>query len=292
MIRSRLTPKFGIVLEAEPGDELNRIETAQIREWLLERHGGVVLFRGFPATEESFRSFTERHGTEFVVHHNLMARDYVKGDPTLATVNKGDYAIDFHNEMASDPISPDVFWMFACNPARAKGRTGLVDGAVVASELTPKTRRLFSEKPFLFECNRLPRSLWGALLPGRTSRQQVSEWLSSTGAKRGVTHFEFDDEDQLSFRFGYHAIRRSRLSGITAFCCGILDSPETYRFDDGSSPDSPFIVEVSQAAHQNAVWLDWRQGDLVIIDNTRIMHAREAFDDADRRILVRYSALR
>ena len=92
--------------------------------------------------------------------------------------------------------------------------------------------------------------------------------------------------------FAYRAIRPSRLSGVTTFCCGILDSPEVYSFDDGSRPETPSIVEVSQAAHQNAVWLDWQPGDLLAIDNTRVMHAREAFEDPNRRILVRYSALR
>ena len=104
MIRSALTEQFGIMLEAEPDDDLDRIETGEIRDLLLEESGGAVLFRRFRATEDTFRSFTERHGSDFVVHHNLAARDYVGGDRTFATVNKGDYAIDFHNEMASNPL--------------------------------------------------------------------------------------------------------------------------------------------------------------------------------------------
>jgi alpha-ketoglutarate-dependent taurine dioxygenase len=292
MIRSALTEQFGIVLEAEPGDHIDGIETGQIRDLLLEESGGAVLFRGFDATEETFKSFTERHGAGFVVHHNLAARDYVGGDRTFATVNKGDYAIDFHNEMASDPISPDVFWMFAAVPARERGRTGLADGVAVAKQLTDRTRRLFSEKPLLFEYTAVPKSHWSALLPGKVERSQVEQWLTTVGRERGVTEFSFDDAEQLSLKFVFRAIRPTRLSGMTAFCCGLLDAPEEYRFDDGSRPDSPAVVEVAQATYQNALWMDWQAGDLVVIDNTRVMHAREAFDDPDRRILVRYSGFR
>lgn len=291
MIRRMLTEKFGSILEAEPGDDFHRIETGEIRDLLLDKTSGVLLFRGFHPTEETFKTFTERHGTDFVVHHNLAVRDYVNGDSTFATVNKGDYAIDFHNEMASDPISPDLFWMLACAPARHRGRTGVVDGAVVARELTERTRRLFSEKPLLFDYTGLPKSLWGSLLPGRAERDQVEDWLTSVGRQRGVREYKFDADEQLSLKFVFSAIRPTRLSGITAFCCGLLDSPDAYQFEDGSKPETPSIVEVSQVVHQNAVWLDWQPGDFVVADNTRIMHAREAFEDPHRRILVRYSAL-
>jgi len=292
MIRRRLTETFGSILEAEPGDDLARIETNQIRELLLTKAGGAVLFRGFQPTEAEFKAFTERHGTDFVVHHNLTARDYISGDHTFATVNKGDYAIDFHNEMASDPVSPDLFWMLACTPARRRGRTGLVDGAIVAEELTERTRKLFSEKALLFDFEGLPKSLWGSLLPGRVEREQVEAWLLTVGRQRGVAKFNFDADEQLSLTFMYRAIRQTRLSGITAFCCGLLDSPDIYKFEDGSKPGTPSIVEVAQIAHQNALWMDWQPGDLVVIDNTRVMHARAAFEDPQRRILVRYSSMR
>jgi alpha-ketoglutarate-dependent taurine dioxygenase len=291
MIRRALTEKFGTMLEAEPGDDLDRIETSEIRDLLLEKSGGVVLFRGFPATEGTFKSFTERHGHDFIVHHNLTARDYVAGDRTFATVNKGDYAIEFHNEMAANPISPDLFWMFVSTPARHRGRTGVVDGVVVARELTERTQRLFSEKPLLFD-QVVPKSIWGALLPGRGERDQVEAWLSTLGRQRGVVEFSFDGHEQLSFKYVFPAIRPTRLSGMTAFCCGLLDAPEEYKFEDGSRPESPSIVEVAQVVHQNALWLDWQPGDLIVLDNTRVMHAREAFDDPRRRILVRYSGLR
>lgn len=292
MIRRPLTAQFGRILEAEPGDTLDQIQTSDIRDLLLAETGGAILFRGFHPTEETFKAFTEKHGTDFVVHHHLMSRDYVAGDRTFATVNKGDYAIEFHNEMASNPVSPDLFWMLAFTPARHRGRTGLADGVAAARDLTSKTRAHFSEKPVLFEYAHLPKSHWGSLVPGRTERPEVEAWLSSVGKQRGVTEYAFDADDNLSLKFSFGAIRKTRLSGLTAFCCGLLEAPEAYKFVDGSSPAEDCVVEVRQVIYQNAVWLDWQAGDVVLVDNTRVMHSREAFDDPDRRILVRYSALR
>lgn len=292
MIRRALTEKFGHILEAEPGDSLDQIETSQIRDLLLAEAGGAILFRGFGPTEETFKSFTEKHGNDFVVHHHVMARDYVAGDLTFATVNKGDYAIEFHNEMASNPVSPDLFWMLACRPASRRGRTGLSDGVAVARDLTNITRAHFSEKPVQFEYAQLPKSHWGALVPGRTERADVEAWLSSVGKQRGVTEYAFDADENLSLKFSFGAIRTSRLSGLTAFCCGLLEAPAAYKFVDGSMPAEDCVTEVRQVIYQNALWLDWQAGDVVLVDNTRVMHSREAFEDPQRRILVRYSGLR
>jgi len=292
VITRTLTATFGRILEAEPGDELDQITTSEIREFLLDESGGAILFRGFRPTEDTFKSFSEKHGTGFVVHHHLTSRDYVAGDLTFATVNKGDYAIEFHNEMASNPVSPDLFWMLACTPPRHRGRTGLVDGVAAARDLTDKTRAHFSEKPMLFAYDHLPKSHWDALVPGRSERAEVEDWLSTVGQQRGVTEYAFDADDNLSLKFAFRAIRPTRLSGLTAFCCGLLDAPELYKFSDGSMPAGDCITEVRQVIYQNAVWLDWQAGDVLLVDNTRVMHAREAFDDPRRKILVRYSGLR
>ncbi|MGE0864762.1 MAG: TauD/TfdA family dioxygenase [Vicinamibacterales bacterium] len=292
MIRRALTENFGYILEAEPGDALEQIETSDLRNLLLDASGGAILFRGFAPTEATFKPFSERHGADFVVHHHLTSRDYVAGDLTFATVNKDDYAIEFHNEMASSPVSPDLFWMLACRPARHRGRTGLVDGVAVARDLTANTRRHFAEKPLLFEYPQLPKSHWGALVPGRSERAGVEAWLSSVGKQRGVTEYTFDADENLSLKYSFRAIRDTRLAGLPAFCCGLLDAPEAYKFIDGSVPAEVCVTEVRQVIYQNAVWLDWQAGDVVLVDNTRVMHAREAFDDPQRRILVRYSGLR
>lgn len=292
MIRRALTENFGYIMDAEPGDVLEQIASGDIRELLLDASGGAILFRGFAPTEETFKSFSERHGTDFVVHHHLASRDYVAGDLTFATVNKGDYAIEFHNEMASSPVSPDLFWMLARTPPRHRGRTGLADGVAAARDLTPKTRAHFSEQPMLFAYDHLPKSHWAALVPGRSERAEVEAWLASIGKQRGVTEYAFDADDNLSLKFSFRAIRETRLSGLAAFCCGLLDAPELYKFADGSAPAGDCVTEVRQVIYQNAVWLDWQAGDVLLVDNTRVMHAREAFDDPQRKILVRYSGLR
>jgi alpha-ketoglutarate-dependent taurine dioxygenase len=285
-----LTPSFGLVIEASAGDDLTDISLARLSELLKSRRGGAVLFRNFNVSEEKFREFTEARGENFVVHHNLSRRDYVDGDRTFATVNKGNAAIGFHNELSSSPLSPDVFWMHCGAPAQALGKTGISDGIGVALSLTGPTRRFFARRKFVIT-RTFAKDEWTARFNG--DRARVESWLESVGRRRGVVEFAFAPESEaLTYTYALAALRQARLSSHEVWCCGLLDSPEHYKLEGGTPPPRHVVVEATHAIYQNACWIDWRPGDVLVVDNTRFMHSREAFEGEGRRILVRYSDLK
>jgi alpha-ketoglutarate-dependent taurine dioxygenase len=41
-----------------------------------------------------------------------------------------------------------------------------------------------------------------------------------------------------------------------------------------------------ERAHDHMTYLDWQAGDIVFIDNSRVMHAREPFIDSKRTLWV------
>lgn len=283
-----LRDEFGTVVHGGPNDSLFALD----REEVLARFrlGGVLLFRGFPVTEHIFREFTESYGAEFVVHHNLAKRDYIDDDHTFATVNRGQHAIDFHIEMASNPISPDVFWMYCISPAAARGRTGLVDGVQVLNSLTPATRAIFEEQGHRYVLKDIPPQAWGSILPWIEGRAGAEQWLRSEGPAIGVTRYHFDDADRLTLELYRCPIGIGKFCRQPVFVNGMLDNLSTPL---GNRPMPISLrAEVCQAVYQHAVWIDWQPTDVALIDNTRVMHAREAFEGTQRRILVRYSSLR
>jgi alpha-ketoglutarate-dependent taurine dioxygenase len=291
-----ITADFGQFVYPEAGETLADVRTEWLREHLAAPKGGLLMFRGFSAEQTSFVRFTESFGQGFLVHHNGDGRDYIDGDRTLATVAKSNKPIDFHIEMASNPVKPDVLWFFCLAPALRKGRIGFVDGRVVLANLTSRTRAEIQSKKLRYEFRNLPpeiwRPVWNKLVGERArSPRRILGLIGQFGSHYGVDCAAIVD-DQLSFDYTVEAIYRAPLCGEEVFACGLLDNPRRTLMGDGSAVERAVLIEVAQATYQNAVWFDWQVGDLAVVDNTRVMHSREAFEDTQRKVLVRYSALR
>jgi hypothetical protein len=289
-----LADGFGLLGRPTEKMNLSDIPKGWVIEQLSRSDGGLLLLRGFDADIDAFRQFTEAYGGEFLVHQNLEIRDYIGGDKTFAMVHPGKDAIDFHIEMASNPIKADVLWLHCVNPALQRGRIGFADGKKVLSKLTARTRARIEAGGFMYRFVGVPpaawKPLWQALmgeLPDDAGR--LYEQVLQYGAQNGVSDIVMDDREQLSFNYYHRPIRRSKFSDVPVFVSGLLDSPGNTLMSDGLAVDQHIRLEVTQACYQDAVWIDWQAGDVAVIDNTRVMHAREAFEDDQRRVLIRYS---
>jgi hypothetical protein len=58
--------------------------------------------------------------------------------------------------------------------------------------------------------------------------------------------------------------------------------------DDGTPVPDDWVEAVRQVSDRLAVPVDWRKGDLLILDNTRFMHGRTAVTDPDNRLIATY----
>jgi alpha-ketoglutarate-dependent taurine dioxygenase len=287
-----ISQDFGLWIEAESDNTLAGLD----KTWVFERlaTNGLLLFRGFAGDERDFIQLTERWGSGFLVHHNKDGRNYIDDDLTIATVAKSKKPIDFHTEMASNPVKPDVLWFYCVAPAVRKGRIGFVDGRTVLKNLTDRTRKVLQDSGFKYSFNKLPQNIWqpvwsNVVGPHRADLSRAERLMRRLGRDRGVFNVQLDDDGLLSFEYAVAPIFRSPLSGQEVFACGLLDNPKRTFMGDGKPVERDVLVEVIQATYQNAVWVDWQSGDLAIVDNTRIMHSREAFEDDQRKVLVRYS---
>lgn len=282
-----LSEDFGYVITAGSGDKLIDLDLQPYFEAFRTEHGGALLFRGFEANIADFRALTDRYGKEFMVARtNLDERSYPDSDLSLATVNHGFYAIDFHTE-TNIPFNADMFWMYCVKPAAEKGRTLIVDGVKILKELTTPTREHFIENGGFWPIQGIPPQQWQIFFPNQT-QQQVEALLNSLP---GVYDVKFDGFSNLSFRFDQTPIQKTKFCEQEAFIARILDWPEHVLKTDGDMYGKHIVKEVNQAAYKHAIWLDWEPGDFLIINNTRVLHGREAFEDPERQILVRYSNL-
>ena len=64
--------------------------------------------------------------------------------------------------------------------------------------------------------------------------------------------------------------------------------PQSVAFADGSPIPAEYAVQVRDRGLDNAADVDWRVGDLLLIDNLLVGHGRRPFT-GDRRVLVAMS---
>ena len=61
------------------------------------------------------------------------------------------------------------------------------------------------------------------------------------------------------------------------------------RWEDGSEVSHELMREIGAVAKQLTVEVQWERGDVLMVDNTRVMHGRRDWPDSGRVILVRMS---
>ena len=63
------------------------------------------------------------------------------------------------------------------------------------------------------------------------------------------------------------------------------DLPRNVYYGDGSRLEDGVVAEISEVYKQLAVRFQWQPGDVVMLDNMLVAHARDPFEGA-RKILV------
>ena len=107
----------------------------------------------------------------------------------------------------------------------------------------------------------------------------------------------FDDDGCLWTRFTDAASHRSR-GGAPAFINNVLTfglqalrcegQPFSWvTYDDGQPIPAEILLEAERLVAGLVQPIRWRRGDVLIVDNARMLHGRNAFDDPERRILLR-----
>jgi hypothetical protein len=66
------------------------------------------------------------------------------------------------------------------------------------------------------------------------------------------------------------------------------DLPQNVTFADGSPIPAAYVAQIRDRGLENAVDVDWRTGDLLLIDNILLAHGRRPFT-GQRRVLVAMS---
>ncbi|MFE9737702.1 TauD/TfdA family dioxygenase [Streptomyces sp. NPDC006477] len=278
---SPLSDHHGLVIESAdlPLAELPHAEIAE----LFKEHG-TLMFRGFGAGADDFRALVQKFSSKLFFHQNPN-RETISDDGAVLLVDAHRNPIPAHSEMSYCPLHPGLQWFYCVRPADEDGETTVYDGVEAYKRLAPETRDLF---------DRL-RLTWRLPFPTAPEHQERvfgtadRAELEVLFATFDDFEYDFDDAGNLNWKWTVSAVPQAPYADAPTLCNSYLGSGALVSFEDGSTIPQHVRWDALDATEQVRVDLQWEAGDIVMIDNKRVMHGRRGFEDPDRKVAAMLS---
>jgi alpha-ketoglutarate-dependent taurine dioxygenase len=289
---------FGTTIDGSRERDLLGLQTEEvIREF---KEAGVLVFSGFHVDTPIFEKFTNRFSKDYMDHKgggSLRSVINKEGDKTILSVSyafnvesQRTFALTLHADRSYTKSQPPVMWFYCVKPAEDEGETLVCDGVKLCEQLSEGTRRLFKDKRIKYIRNYKDGEwqLWAQT----DNVQDVERYCRDNSLK-----YSFNPDKSITTEYACHAVVKPRWTERDAFVNSILlvlwqeeDLKRTaslVRLEDGSKIPQEAMDEVREVSGRLTREVEWDPGDIVMIDNTRMMHGRRAFNDPKREIYVR-----
>jgi alpha-ketoglutarate-dependent taurine dioxygenase len=288
----RLTDAFGVVVIAQPGDTLHDISSRAVAQWF--RRYGAVLFQGFRVAKEDFVQFSNRFCVP--IQHFLRSPDTSHSSFVDQFVYDVYYSAQItprylHSELANTPMMPRMCWFHCVRASLCGGETTLGDGTEIFERLSLSTRNLFVANRLAYTWH-LSESRWKSTFK-ISEKRQVDRLLA--GVKD--ISYRFDDCDFLQVVYTTSGVILAGPSKKLAFVNAVADyqrekewSPGGraggwIRFENGVTIDDRIFQEVKEVCERVEYPIVWRDGDVVLVDNARVMHGRRVWPSSNERLV-------
>jgi len=295
-----------LVIEPLLGD-LDPVHWAlQARPWINEQlrtHGGL-LFRGFNLPDAAaFEQFAQAIEPDLYGTYGDLPKNTSGKNIYHSTPYPEQHMILFHNESSHLPQWPRKQWFFCEIPAPRGGCTPIVDCRQVLARLPEdivarlKAQGLLYVRHFTDKLDVRWQDFFKTEQREDVERQCLQtgmqwQWLGADNlriAQHCPAIVAHPDTGELSF-FNQVQLHHSaclepevRANLINLFGLGNL--PRNVYYGDGSVIEDA-VMEVIGAAYEDcAVRFAWQKGDMVMLDNMLVAHARDPFE-GERKICV------
>jgi alpha-ketoglutarate-dependent taurine dioxygenase len=289
-------------------DEWARASRGRIDELL--RESGAILFRGFPLrSPAAFERFAEAASGGLFADYGDLPRESLGDKIYGSTPYPKEEAILFHNESSHLPRWPLRIFFHCVTPAASGGETPLLDCRSVYREMDPGVRDKF-ERLGLTYVRHFISGLdvsWQDFF--KTADRQAVErqcrelgiacsWAAGgdlrTVQRRPAVVVHPVTGDKLFFnqvQLHHPACLPARVRADLLALCGSPDRlPRNVAYGDGSPIEEEVVQDLSRLYQRLAAVFPWQAGDVVLLDNMAVAHARRPYT-GERKILVAMGAL-
>ncbi|MFE4425133.1 TauD/TfdA family dioxygenase [Streptomyces sp. NPDC056817] len=250
---------------------------------------GHLLIRGFAPSVEDFNALVQTYSSRTTLDP---ARVF-HGD-AAQKVDSGTDAIGLHVENGATPYAPDLLWFHCVKAASSGSQTTVCDGYRVWDALSERAKELFAGQPISYT-RTVPAELWRRLAAflagdGRSPGEATVADLYAQANPGSKVEFTELADGSLHYSFQVFAAHPTKWSTRTAWANSLLGPSYNYespqiRFADGSAIPEDITAEYAEVTERLTEEILWQDGDIVLIDNSRVMHGRRSITDTNRTIL-------
>lgn len=269
-----LTPAFGVLLAVtRPNSSLDELSIADVQAHC--RSSGAVLVRGFEHDVGAFDRLTSHLLAECVVNGNTTRADVATANG-IQTVNSGTDAIALHAEMAYSPVRPDVLCFYCVRPPQQRGgETMLCDGVELLTRMPPHLRRRFETTRVVYRFER-----------SRMLAVQCRGHEATVKRDHRVRLFRQHEDGTVDVEFVVEAIEKTRYGGALAFANSVIVEANSAAYEDGAEITPAVRRELFALAAASSHKVMWQAGDVLVVDNSRVMHGRRRIAAGDHRQIL------
>lgn len=283
MKRQLLFENFGLIFKVENGSILD-ITTNQLMATLGKY--GMLVFQNHSVNLDIFTQFIAKHSTRVTCDPARKA-----SSENAQLIDAGNVEMGLHVENGNLPFLPDVQW-FYCEKAAKKGsQTTVCDGFKVWEDLSDSTKNKFITHRIKYSRN-ISAHLWKKYLS--VEFEVPVEHINSDHLERvhnqvSGQKYVLNDDGSVNSEYKTWAVHKTNFSKQPAFANSMLGPSVNYEppkitWEDGQIISSEIWEEIREITRKHTHNIEWQDGDVVIIDNSRVMHGRRMVEDMERRI--------
>ena len=259
---------------------------------LYKKHGAIIL-RDFGVDLEGFKAFTSQYCAGSVFNESP-DRVVIDKESNIQSVNSDTTAFPLHPELSREPWKPDICFFWCINPPTLGGETTICDGVEIVSNLLKETVDLLKQRRLLYR-----RVVTQEVLEYWLGTSAPSDSQLATPPERCPFQFKRMPSGHVIRYFTRPALHKPMFTDELAFgnfilfARYLLNKPGLPVFENGDIISDDLVHEIKTVSDRLTAPLDWRAGDIAILDNSRFMHGRnEIIDTQEREIATFFGFLK
>lgn len=287
----------GTVVVDRSGRDILDLDPRSTTELLSET--GYLLFSGFRVDLAAFSKFVLAHSSRVTLDP---ARVF-HGGKIAQKVDAGTDAMGLHLENGNSPFRPDLTWFFCQKAASEGSQTTVCDGHAVWKRISSSAKQQFEGQQILYR-RRVEEPKWKTFVyhyiastrPSVTMEEiTLADFLALVEGDR-ATEIKPQGDGAIIYEYRTPAVHRTLFGERVAWANSIFGPSYNYEaptitFGDGRGIPAALLEEMRALTDELTEDIHWRDGEVALIDNTRVMHGRRAIKDPSRTIFNALSYL-
>ena len=278
----------GVSINSENNESSQIIDKKKVIS-LFETHG-CVLFRGYNFEPTNYKEFTDYFSSTYANDTNdTSRRKKTNYDKFIRDVDAGYKKMSLHSEASFSPSWPEIVWFYCYRPAKIYGETTLCDGIKLWDILSDKVKNFFLANPLRYKLR--------IQIMKKNKKGKKRSWLiNNIGSYDSYLNFKTGELHLTQIRF---AMTESRLPNKLCFSNHVLHKAPyidktivDWGTINGKKIPQKILNEVEEKSDKITYFHQWKEKDLLMLDNRRFMHGRNFFNKKDKRAIFNTQTLK